>query len=106
MTDKANCLDIEDGKFKAGADYTLLFLAGLHAAQPVTKYQNRDTSKGGEAKIQRTQRNEGPTSPETDQMTHPKTEDAQAKKQDQSPETSAAYQMIDRAVKQRNENGK
>jgi len=25
MTDKANCLDIEDGKSKAGADYTLLF---------------------------------------------------------------------------------
>jgi hypothetical protein len=107
MTDKTNCLDIEDGKQIVNRRRLYLaFLAGLHTAEPVTKYQDRDTSQGRKTKIQRTKWDESPSAPETDQMTHCKTKDAEAKKQDQSPETSTADQMIDRTVKQRNENGK
>ena len=84
----------------------LAFLAGLHTAEPITKYQNHDTSKGRKTKIQRTKRNESPTAPETNQMTHCKTKNAEAKKQHQSPETSTADQMIKRAIKQRNKESK
>jgi hypothetical protein len=57
------------------------------------------------AQVQGSKRQEEPSAPHPDQMTGRKSQNAQAEAQDQTPKTAAAHQMIERAVKQCNEEG-
>ena len=90
-------MDIE--RFLAGqAQIIPAFLPGFDPCQPVTAYQEHNTSQGREPQVQRAQWNERPAAPDADDVTGNEPRDAQAKIQKQSPEPAAAYQMIRGAV--------
>jgi hypothetical protein len=78
-------------------------LLGFDPAQPIAQYQDHDTSQGRKPQVQRAQRKKRPPTPNANEMTHNEPGDAQTKIQEQSPKTSVAQQMIQRAIKQCNE---
>ena len=67
--------------YKTGADYNC-FLLSFDPAKPITKYQEYDTSQGGETQVERTQRQKRPAAPDPDQMTHYKPGNAQTEIQE------------------------
>ena len=100
-----NRLDIA-AVFVRQAQIIPAFLARFDAAEPIANEQEQEASQGRKTHVERTQGKKCPAAPDANEMPHYKSWDAQTKVQDQSPKASAAHQMIQRAVKQRNEKAK
>ena len=69
-------------------------------AEPIAEDQNNDAANGRKTEIERSQREKDPSAPQAKNVTCCKTDHTESQIQEQSPYTSAAYQMIERAIGQ------
>ena len=69
-------------------------------AEPIAEDEDHKAADCGKTEIERAQREKHPSPPQADHMARPKTDHTQAEIQEQSPEASAAQDVIARAVRQ------